>query len=109
MDEYSIRRGTTPPVTVVVDRDLTGKNLHLSFLAGVLIVKENADLTITVEDGITTIATYLTQEETLSMSVGACTVQLRAFNDDGTVALATDIGAFEVERIQEDGFLPSEV
>ena len=104
-----MRRGTTPTVTVTVDADLTGMDVHLALNAGTLIVKETDDLEITVDGGVTTIVANLTQADTLSMTAGSmCEVQVRAFNSDGSVAMATDIGQMKVCRILEDGELPQE-
>ena len=103
----AIIRGTTPTVEVVVDADLTGLELHLCFDAGARVVKETADMTVNVEDGKTTITAVLTQADTLSFAEGSnCEVQLRGFNADGSVAMASSIGTVPVLRIIEDGYLP---
>lgn len=104
-----MRRGTTPPFAVEADGDFTNLNVHLSFEAeGVLIVKSDDQLTITYENGVTTIATRLTQQDTLSFREGTdCEIQVRAFNSDGSLAVATTVGHVPVERILEDGFLPA--
>ena len=102
-----MRRGTTPTITVTVGADLTGKEIHLAFQSGELVVKSGNDLDVSVEDGITTITTALTQEDTLSFSTAQCRVQARAFNSDGSIALATDIGTLDVRDILEDGKLPA--
>ena len=104
-----MRRGTTPTVTVTVDADLSGLEVHLALNAGTLIVKETDDLDIAVDGGMTTITANLTQADTLAMTAGSmCEVQVRAFNADGSVAMATDIGTVKVCRILEDGLLPQE-
>ena len=59
--DYAIVRGTTPTITVDYDGDLTGLYIHLSFNAGSLVVKDTDDLTVTVEDEVTTITAHLTQ------------------------------------------------
>ena len=103
-----MRRGTTPTVTVTVDADLTGMDVHLAFEAGALIVKSGEDLDIETGD-TTTISTTLTQEDTLAMSAGTqCEVQVRAFNADGSIAMASTIGSIPVNRILEEGVLPNE-
>lgn len=104
-----MRRGTTPTITVEVDADLTGLDIHLALDAGTLIVKETDDLGIDIADGKTVITANLTQDDTLAMRAGAnCEVQLRAFNSDGSIAMATTIGTIPVGRILEDGELPGE-
>lgn len=104
-----MRRGTTPTLTIEVDADLTGLDIHLALDAGTLIVKETDELGIDIADGKTTITANLTQADTLAMQSGRnCEVQLRAFNSDGSIAMATTIGTVPVCRILEDGELPGE-
>ena len=104
-----MRRGTTPPFAVeVVGEDWTNLNIHLTFEAGALVTKSGDDLTVTYADGVTTVSTVLTQEDTLSFTAGIdCEVQIRAYNADGSLADATTIGRVPVERILEDGKLPA--
>ena len=102
-----MRRGTTPTITVEIDADLTNLNVHLALNAGALIVKDDDDLTIEIAGGKTTIECTLTQEDTLAMTSGTnCEVQVRAYNSDGSMAMATTIGSIPVQRIIEDGVLP---
>ena len=102
-----MRRGTTPTITVSVGADLTDLNVHLALDAGTLIVKDDPDMEYA--DGVTTITAKLTQEDTLSMQAGhICSVQVRAFNADGSTAMASTIGTVPVEGILEDGELPHE-
>ena len=104
-----MRRGTTPTITVKVKADLSEMNINLALNAGALIVKSGDDLTISVDHGITTVSTTLTQEDTLSMTSGQnCKVQIRAYNNDGSIAIATDIGSISVDDILEEGVLPHE-
>ena len=108
MGKPKFRRGTTPPITVTVDADLSDLTLHLSFMQGeTLIVKEGGDLTVSVEDGKTTVTTTLTQEDTLAFDDGGdCEVQIRGYKDGGIVAVATGVGVVEVKKILEEGVLP---
>lgn len=102
-----MRRGTTPTVTVQVDADISALNIHLAFAAGSLVVKSGADLDVSYADGVTTIQTTLTQEDTLAMSAATdCEIQIRAYNGDGSIAMATEIARVPVHRILEDGELP---
>ena len=104
-----MRRGTTPTITATVDSDLTGLSIHLAFDAGTLIVKTDEDLDVSYDGDETTVSCTLTQEDTLSMKPGAvCDVQIRAFNNDGSLAMATSIGRLQVNDILEDGVLPHE-
>lgn len=102
-----MRRGTTPTVTATVDADLTGMNIYLAFKQSgrELVVKENADLVITVEDDVTTVQCPLSQADTLAFGNGTCEVQIRATKNDGATALATSIGTVDIERILQDGVL----
>lgn len=102
-----MRRGTTPNITVSVDADLSELDIHLAFDAGTLIVKSGDDLDVEYADGVTTVSAKLTQADTLSMTTGHCMVQLRAFNADGSIAMATDIGTVRVDGILEEGELPN--
>ena len=102
-----MRRGTTPTFDIEVDADLTGLAIHLAFAVGdTLIIKTDDALDVEIADGVTAISCTLTQEDTLAMRDGGiCEVQVRAFNADGSLALATEIGSVHVQRILEDGFL----
>lgn len=103
-----MRRGTTPTITVTADADLSDMNVHLALDAGTLIVKSGDDLDVEYADGVTTVTAQLTQADTLAFKTGNCKVQLRAFNADGSKALATDIGTITVSGILEDGELPDD-
>lgn len=111
-DMKTVIRGTTvSPVVEVEGVDLTALNVHLSFTAGVLIVKasERGELTVeyddTAEPTFSTVTARLTQDDTLAMKTGICELQVRAFNADGTEALATRCGRFSVGKVNEDGKL----
>lgn len=102
-----MRRGTTPTITATVDADISALNIHLALDAGTLIVKSGEDLTVNYADGVTTVEATLTQEDTLAMEAGnVCSVQIRAYNSDGSIAMATDIATVPVSGILEDGELP---
>ena len=106
-----MRRGTTPTVTVEVDKDITYLNVHLSFAQGdVLIVKEseNGDLEMAYDGSKTTVTATLTQEDTLAFGDGVCEVQIRGFTEGGVQAMATGIATEQVKRILEEGVLPHE-
>ena len=102
-----MRRGTTPTFTVTVDADISALNIHPAFSAGALIVKSGSDLSVSYADGVTTIETTLTQADTLAMAASTdCEIQIRAYNGDGSIAMATEIARVPVHRILEDGELP---
>ena len=106
-----MRRGTTPTITATVNADLSQMSVHLAFKVGnSLIVKKGDDISMETEtvesETVTHVSTSLTQEDTLSMRSGKeCEVQIRAVQDDGTVALATCIGTIPVKRILEEGVI----
>ena len=102
-----MRRGTTPTITVTVDADITDMNIFLAFRnCGRLLVKSGDELEVSVEEGVTTITTTLTQDETLAWRAGTdVEIQVRAEKLDGTVAIATDIATLAVERILQGGVL----
>ena len=99
-----MRRGTTPTLTLTVDADIVGWTVYASFRAkSKLFTFENDRLQMTAEDDVTTILLTLTQEETLSLDVGAVEVQVRAIKD-GT-AIATDIQRVNIGGILKDGVI----
>ena len=99
-----MRRGTTPAITLTVDADLTGWAVYVTLRNKChSLTIENDRLTIEAEEGISTVAFALTQEETLAFSVGSCEVQVRAIHN-GT-AIATDIASVDVGRILLEGVI----
>lgn len=103
-----MRRGTTPTITVTVDADISALGIHLAFSQSgkPLIVKTGSELAVTADGDVTTIICPLTQPDTLAFKSGApVEVQIRAIDNGGAVALATDIASFEVGRILQEGVL----
>ena len=99
-----MRRGTTPAIVLTVDADLTGYTVYVTLKnGGKELTILNSGLTITVDQGESTIAFSLTQQQTLDFKVGTCEVQVRAIKD-GT-AIATDIQTLEVGRILKEGVI----
>ena len=106
-----MRRGTTPTITLTVDKDISdGWTIYATFRSGSHNVElENERMTIELEpateteEAKTLITVTLTQEETLSLGVGNAEVQVRAIKD-GT-AIATDIKTVDVGRIIKDGVI----
>lgn len=97
-------RGTTPTYTLTVpDHDLTNKSVYVT------IAQRHTKLTLagdrlavsayeTQEETGSRIIFTLTQEETLRMTVGDATVQVR-FIDAGGTAWATEIGRLTVNPV----------
>ena len=99
-----MRRGTTPAIVLTVDTDLTGWTIYATLGMGKKkLTIENDRMTISYENGKTTLAFSLTQEETLAFGVGNCEVQVRAIKD-GT-AIATDIQDIDIRRIILEGVI----
>jgi len=105
-----LRRGTTPTITLTVDKDVSTWTLYATFRSGMHnVTLENDRMTVELEpkteteEAKTLITVTLTQEETLSLGVGNAEVQVRAIKD-GT-AIATDIKNIDVGRIIKDGVI----
>lgn len=114
-----MRRGTTPAIVLTVDTDLTGFSVFVTIRSGYTenipdILKCNSKnreeitigndrLTVEVEEGISTVAFSLTQEETLALVPGKAEIQVRAIHN-GT-AIATDIASVDVGRILLEGVI----
>lgn len=111
-EQQFMTRGTTPPVEVEVDGDWSDLSLYLSFRqAGTPpLVKHGGDLTVTVDtsgaEPVTTVATSLTQRETLALRAKVpVEVQLRGVRSGGAVAAATRTATVSVLEILQDGEL----
>ena len=105
-----MRRGTTPTITLTVDKDVSTWTLYATFRSGMHnVTLENDRMTVELEpetepeEAKTLITVTLPQEETLSLGVGNAEVQVRAIKD-GT-AIATDIKNIDVGRIIKDGVI----
>lgn len=105
-----MRRGTTPTITLTVDKDVSTWTLYATFRSGMHnVTLENDRMTVELEPATETeevktlITLTLTQEETLALGVGNAEVQVRAIKD-GT-AIATDIKNIDVGRIIKDGVI----
>lgn len=99
----TIRRGTTPTITVNVGMDLTDYTCILSFGAPKFekLSIDNSQMVSTVEDGKTNLAFTLTQAQTLSLIKGKTNMQLRVIKD--SVALASEIEEINVCDVIKDG------
>ena len=102
-----MRRGTTPTYTLTIaGYDLTAMTVYVTIkgIFGRTVTKTGNDLTITTDSTGSTIAFRLTQAETLELLEGKADVQARFIDAQG-IALATNIGQIDVERI----LLPGEI
>lgn len=98
-----MKRGTTPTIAFTLD------NIEFSLIdkAELTIVQNDEKkiiklLTINVEQ--CGMFTTLSQEETLSLAPGKCTVQVKILFNDGSV-IATDIQTLDVQTILNDEVL----
>ena len=91
-------QGTTPPLTLTVaGRDLSGCTVEVYIAqAAVRIVKRDVQIAADAEG--TTVACALTQQETLSLTPGKASVQVRWIDAQGH-ADATDEAELTVKRI----------
>ena len=101
----TFRRGTTPAISLRVNADLTEWAVYVAIRNGKSRVIVDGDrLTMRYADGKTAIEFSLTQEETLALSTGSSSVQVRAVNAHG-VAVATDIERLPIDRIIQEGVI----
>ena len=98
-----MKRGTTPTIAFTLD------NIEFSLIdKAELTIVQNGEkkiiklLTINVENS--GMFTTLSQEETLSLTPGKCTVQVKILFNDGSV-IATDIQTLDVQTILNDEVL----
>jgi len=96
-----MRRGTTPTITVEVDKNLSGWKCYVTIKGAARLLTISGDrLSMDVSGNKTTIAFTLTQQETLSFVTGTAKIQLRAIMN-GT-AIATDIQTIEVHQVLQE-------
>ena len=89
-----MRRGTTPTITLTVDKDVSTWTLYATFRSGMHnVTLENDRMTVELEpateteEAKTLITVTLTQEETLSLGVGNAEVQDYQDERDGLLAV----------------------
>lgn len=95
-----MRRGTTPTNTFLLDVDLSGATIFVTYEQGGVNVleKTGADLTVAPDS----IAVKLTQADTLKFKPGNVNIQIRYVDAFGT-ADASNIITTTAERILKDG------
>lgn len=98
-----MRRGTTPTVTLKVDADLEGCEVHAAMRNnGRTSIYEGDRLEISSDGQSSSVALRLTQEDTLALDAGyPARFQLRW--TCGGEAYATGIAQTDVEAILEEG------
>ena len=103
----TIRRGTTPTISVAVDTDLSSWPTVILSLYGTgsQLDLGKDRLTITKSDSGCLITATLTQDETLAMAEGSVLeAQLRAKDGSGK-AIATNIADIAVANVIKDGVI----
>ena len=102
-----MRRGYAGPMNAFVHgADLTNCTIYLTIKArGREITKTGDELSVAYNDGVTSIAFMLSQQETLLLPEGTAEVQVRYVNADES-ADVTVISQFTVERVLKQGVIP---
>lgn len=97
-------RGTTPTFILTLDADLTDCNVYVTFKQGkdcgeFSMTKTDEDISVTVENSVSTVNVFLTQTETLKFSKGDMQIQVNWTFDNGKRACS------EIETIRVDANL----
>lgn len=101
-----MRRGTTPTITIrVTGEDFDGSTLYVTLEQGALeLTKSGSDVLVTPTETGSTVAIFLTQEETLMFAKGTARIQIRWINSSG-IADASPIKNIEVNPILLEGVI----
>lgn len=101
-----MRRGTTPTITIRVrGEDFEGSTLYVTLEQGALeLTKSGSDVLVTPTETGSTVAIFLTQEETLMFAKGTARIQIRWINSSG-IADASPIKNIEVNPILLEGVI----
>lgn len=93
-------RGTTPDYLLTLDGvDLAGQTVYVTIGQGHRkLTKTGDDLTVTTDEHGSSIAFSLSQEDTLGLSAGSASVQVRFIDSDG-VAQATEKAVLTVDDV----------
>lgn len=100
-----IRRGTTPTVALIVDRDISSwPTVVVSIRNGCAVstyAKEQLEFAPSPEGDGVVIRLPLSQDDTLSLG-GSCQFQVRAVDADGTAVSTCIVSARVAETINEE-------
>ena len=101
-----MRRGTTPTITIrVKGEDFDGSMLYVTLEQGAIqLTKTGSDALVTPTKTGSTVAIFLTQEETLMFTKGTARIQIRWINSSG-IADASPIKNIEVNPILLEGVI----
>lgn len=93
-------RGTTPDYVLTLDGvDLTGQTVYVTIGQGkARLTKTGDELSVSVDDTGSAIAFSLSQEDTLGLSAGSASVQVRFIDSDGA-AQATEKAVLNIEDV----------
>ena len=100
-----MRRGTTPTIVInVIGETFQGSKLYVTLEQKEHeLTKTGEDVVVTVTgENTSTVAVYLTQQETLAFSSGPASVQIRWIDSGGT-AQASPIKKIDVDPILLEG------
>ena len=101
-----MRRGTTPTIVInVTGEDFDGATLYVTIEQGALeLTKTGSDVLFTPTEEGSTVALFLSQEETLAFDKGKASIQIRWINSSG-VAQASPIRTIDVSPILLEGVI----
>lgn len=101
-----MRRGTTPTITInVTGEDFENSTLYVTLEQGELeLTKTGDDVVVTPTDDGSTVAIFLSQEETLMFVKGTARIQIR-WIDANNVAQASPIKSIAVDPILLEGVI----
>ena len=102
-----MRRGTTPFIEIKTDQDLT----KLDYVVFTIEDSTGTEVSVDNKGGMMVvtpdlITVKLTQEQTLSLSEGDIQMQLRASDNDGLGAIASNIMYGILDEVLKDGVIP---
>lgn len=101
-----MRRGTTPTITIrVIGEDFADSTMYVTLEQGCTeMTKTGNDVIVTPTEEGSTVALFLTQEETLRFTKGTARIQIRWINESG-IAQASPIKTIDVSPILMDGVI----
>lgn len=107
-EPITLCRGTTPTLTIILPEDypvtdLSEAEIVISSDGDIKSTKQTSEIMLDSENNA--LIVKYTQEETLALSVGKASCQVRVLDNDGN-ASASDIVSVNVRDVLRDGVLP---
>lgn len=101
-----MRRGTTPYIEIKTKEDISGYDtivftIEDRFGTEVNVDNSSGNMTVTA----TSVTVKLTQEQTLSLSKGGVKMQIRAADETGENAVASNIMQANLEDVLKEGVI----